>query len=103
MKKILKEKTLAELVEDSRRSEPISVQEGKVDKGKTTQEVILEAELYLAKKDVQDLQEQVKYKSTCYTVLELPDSVIRIETGLPTKEVFEIVVRHASRFKYSIN
>ena len=34
MKKILKEKTLAELVEDSRRSEPISVQEGKVDKGK---------------------------------------------------------------------
>lgn len=55
MKKILKEKTLAELVEDSRRSEPISVQEGNVDKGKTTQEVILEAELYLAKRDVQDL------------------------------------------------
>ena len=63
MKKILKEKTLAELVEDSRRSEPISVQEGNVDKGKTTQEVILEAELYLAKRDVQDLQEQVKYKA----------------------------------------
>lgn len=26
-----------------------------------------------------------------------------METGLPTKEVFEIVVRYALRFKYSIN
>jgi len=36
-------------------------------------------------------------------VTELPGDVIRMETGLPTKEVFDIVVRHALRFKDSIN
>ena len=103
IEKMPKEKTVAEIVEDAQRSEPVSVQEGKVDKGKTTQEVILEAGLDLAKTDVQDLQEQVKYKSKCYTVSELPDNVIRMRTSLPTKEVFEIVVRHANRFNDSIN
>ena len=101
IEKMLREKTVVEIVEDAQRREPVSVLEWKVDKGKTTQEVILEAGLDLAKTDVQDLQEQVKYK--CYTVSELPDNVIRMRTSLPTKEVFEIVVRHASRFNDSIN
>ena len=34
---------------------------------------------------------------------ELSDDVVRMETGLPTKEVFEIVVRHALRFIGSVN
>ena len=101
IEKMLREKTVVEIVEDAQRREPVSVLEWKVEKGKTTQEVILEAGLDLAKTDVQDLQEQVKYK--CYTVSELPDNVIRMRTSLPTKEVFEIVVRHASRFNDSIN
>ncbi|CAH3109351.1 unnamed protein product, partial [Pocillopora meandrina] len=63
------EKTSAELVEDARRK------------------------LDLAKRNVQDLQERVKYKSKCYTVSELPENGIRMETGLPTKEVFKIVVK----------
>ena len=103
IEKMLKEKTVVEIVEDAQRREPVSVLEWKVEKGKTTQEVILEAGLDLAKTDVQDLQEQVKYKSKCYTVSELPDNVIRMRTSLPTKKVFEIVVRHASRFNDSIN
>ena len=103
IEKMLKEKTVAEILEDAQRSEPVSVQEGKVNKGKTTQEVILEAGLDLVETDVQDLQEQVKYKSKCYTVSELPENGIIMETGLPTKEVFKIVVRHASNFKDSIN
>lgn len=70
---------------------------------KTSQGVILDAELDLAKRSVQDLQERVKYKSKCYTVSELPENGIIMETGLPTKEVFKIVVRHASNFKDSIN
>ena len=28
---------------------------------------------------------------------------LRMETGLPTKEVFQIVVRNMERFKYNIN
>ena len=34
---------------------------------------------------------------------ELSGDVVRIETGLPTKEVFQIVVRYALRFKDSVN
>ena len=34
IEKMPKEKTVAEIVEDAQRSEPVSVQEGKVDKGK---------------------------------------------------------------------
>ena len=34
---------------------------------------------------------------------ELTGDGIKMETGLPTKEVFDIVLRHALRFKDSIN
>ena len=70
---------------------------------KTTWEVILEAELDLVNRDLKSLEEQVQYKTRCYTVGELSGDVVRMETGLPTKEVFEIVVRYALRFKDSIN
>ena len=100
---MLKEKTSAELVEDAQRSQPVSLQKGKVNKKKTSQGVILDSELDLAKRSVQDLQERVKYKSKCYTVSELPENGIIMETGLPTKEVFKKIVRHASNFKDSIN
>ena len=66
-------------------------------------EVILEAELDLAKRELENLEGRLHYKNRCYTVTELPGDVIRMETGLPTKEVFDIVVRYASRFKDSIN
>ena len=70
---------------------------------KTTQEVIPEAELDLAKRELKNLEDRLHYKNRCYTVTELPGDVIRMETGLPTKEVFDIVVRHTLRFKDSIN
>ena len=38
-----------------------------------------------------------------YSIAELSDDVVRMETGLPTKEVFNIVVKHALRFKGGIN
>ena len=67
-------------------------------KRQSTQEVILEAELDLAKRELENREGRLHYKNRCYTVTELPGYVIRMETGLPTKEVFDIVVRHASRF-----
>lgn len=69
---------------------------------KTTREVILEAELDLVNRDLKSAQEQIQYKNRCYTVGELSGDVVRMETGLPTKEVFQIVVRYALRFKDSI-
>ena len=98
-----KEKTITELVEQAKRNEPPSLENDNEQRAKSTQEVILEAELDLAKRELENLEEKLHYKNRCYTVTELPRDVIWMETGLPTKDVFDIVVRHASRFKDSIN
>ena len=98
-----REKTLTEMIEDARKNESPSIKENIEQKQKTTREVILEAELDLVKRDLKSLEEQVQYKTRCYTVGELSGDVVRMETGLPTKRVFEIVVRYALRFKDSIN
>ena len=87
----IKEKTLTEMIEDSRKNESPSTEENKEQNQKTTREVILEAELDLVKRDLKSLKEHIQYKTRCHTVGELSGDVIRMETGLPTKEVFEIV------------
>ena len=66
---------------------------------KTTNEIILKAELNQAREELQDLQEKESYTQKHYTVSGLSAEVLRMETGLPTKEVFNIVVLHALRFK----
>ncbi|XP_015755987.1 PREDICTED: uncharacterized protein LOC107335490 [Acropora digitifera] len=43
------------------------------------------------------------YVTKHYSASRLSEDVIRMETGLPTKEVFNIVVLYALRFKDSIN
>ena len=97
------EKSLAEFVERAQRNKPSSVERENKQSPKTTQEVILEAELDLAKRGLKNLEYTLHYKNRCYIVTELSGDVIRMETGLPTKEVFHFVVRHALRFKDSIN
>ena len=94
--------TLTEMIEDARKNESLSTEKSKEQKQKTTREVILEAELDLVNRDLKSAQEQIQYKNRCYTVGELSGYVVRIETGLPTKEVFQIVVRYGLRFKDSI-
>lgn len=71
----------------------------------TKWEVILEAELDLANRELKGLEGELQYKSMRYTVARLEEDVIRMETGLPTKKVFNIVVNsyYALRFKDSIN
>ena len=49
------------------------------------------------------MSSQRRVQNKRYSVAELSDDVVRMEAGLPTKEVFNIVVKHALRFKDDIN
>ena len=69
----------------------------------STREIILEAELQQAKRDLTDLKQKTDYLHKHYTVSVLCEDVLKMETGLPTKEVFLIVVKYTGRFKQSIN
>ena len=55
---------------------------------RATQDVILEAMLDVAHRELKILEEKSDYKSKRYTVSELNGDVIRKETGLPTEENF---------------
>ena len=66
-------------------------------------ENILQAELDSTRADLEKERQENVYKKTHYTASKLNEAVIRMETGLPTKEIFEIVVKHVSRFVSSIN
>jgi hypothetical protein len=67
-----------------------------------TAQVILEAELDMVKNELTECQENSNYQKNKYSVSTLNPDVIRMETGLPTIEVFNIVVNYALRFKDSI-
>jgi len=97
-----KEQPLHEIIENVKRNEQPLVEECEVNQ-KTTEEIILEAELELANRKLEDFEAKTEYKTKRYSVAELSDDVVRMETGLPTKEVFNIVVKHALRFKHDIN
>ena len=66
-------------------------------------EIILEAELDLAKRELEQQREAAQYQRTHYSASTLTTDVLHMETGLPTKEVFQIVVSFASRFKDSLS
>ena len=66
-------------------------------------EIILEAELDLAKRELEQQREAAQYQRTHYSASTLTTDVLHMETGLPTKEVFQIVVSYASRFKDSLS
>ena len=68
----------------------------------STKEIVLEAELDQVKKELADVQARENYWKKSYTISRLTAEVIRMETGLPTREVFDIGVNHALRFKDSI-
>ena len=66
-------------------------------------QTILEAELDCLKKELRELKEQQVYQRTRYSVAAMDSEVLRMETGLPTKDVFQIVVNYISRFRDNIN
>lgn len=68
-----------------------------------TDKIILEAELDLAKRQMKQQECNAQYQRSHYSASTLSADVIRMETGLPTKEVFQIVVNYASRFRDSMS
>ena len=75
--------------------ENISEQTKTTCKSISTEQIILQAELELTKQELHCHQETKQYQRTHYSVSTLTSEVIRMETGLPTKEVFTIVVEYA--------
>jgi hypothetical protein len=68
----------------------------------STQQVILETEVDVLKHELARCQETSHYQRTHYTVAKISAEVLRMETGLPTVEIFNIVVDYAASFKDSI-
>lgn len=68
----------------------------------TTNEVVLQVELDMVKRELETCKESADYQKTHYSVSKLNADVIKMETGLPTKEVFDIVVEYVADFKDSI-
>lgn len=81
------QRTLAELVKQAQRNIPSSIEKENKQRPKTS-----EAELDRAKRVLKNLEDTFHYKNRCYIVTELTGDVVGMETGLPTKEVFNIVV-----------
>ena len=81
-----KKSSLLEMIDTARKNEQPSTSEADIDESMpTTQEVILEAQLDLANRELKDLEGKLQYKGMRYTVAGLEEDVIRMETGLPTK------------------
>ena len=68
----------------------------------TNQLIIHEAEVKQLRSDLQQHEEKSKYFREKYSVSMLSDDVIHMETGLPTKQAFDVVVHYNLRFKDSI-
>ena len=69
----------------------------------STNQVLLEAKLDLAKRELEQQNEAAQYQRTHHSASTLTTDVLRMETGLPTREAFQIVVNYASRFKDSLS
>ena len=65
--------------------------------------IILEAKLENKQRELEEMKQKEKYARKCYTVANLSDRVICMETGLPNKAIFQIVVSYVERFKDSVN
>ena len=69
----------------------------------STNQIILEAELNLAKRELEQQNEAAQYQRTHHSASTLTTDVLRMETRLPTRAVFQIVVNYSSRFKESLS
>ena len=65
--------------------------------------LILSAEMSNAQRELKQLQEKIEYSKFRYSAKDMPDNVICMETGLPNKQIFSIVVKYIERFADSIN
>ena len=61
-----------------------------------TEQIIFEAELNVAKKELNYHHDTMQYQKKHHSVSILTSEVIRMETGFPTKEIFTIVVDYTA-------
>lgn len=69
----------------------------------SVQNVLLEVEVENLRKELEDRKSNKQYQREIYSVMALRDEVICMETGLPNKQVFSIVVNYVRRFSAEIN
>ena len=91
---------LAEIKENSGPSDSTSEQDKSTDSRNTS---LVEIELDMTSRELTKQNELSGYQREHYSVANLSTEVIRMETGLPTKEVFYIIVNYVARFKGDIN
>ena len=65
--------------------------------------IILEAKLENKQRELEETKQKEKYARKCYTVANLSDRVICMDTGLPNKDIFQVVVSNVERFKDSVD
>ena len=68
----------------------------------TTSNVLLQAELENLREEMKDMKSKEQYQREVYSVMALRDEVICMETGLPNKQIFFIVVNYVKRFSAEI-
>ena len=65
--------------------------------------VLLLAELENVREELKEMKLKEYYQREMYSVMPLRDEVICMETGLPNKQIFLIVVNYVRRFSAEIN
>ena len=68
-----------------------------------TENITLEAKLENNERELEETKQKEKNARKCYTVANLSDRVICMETKLPNKGNFQIVVSYVQMFKDSVN
>ena len=91
---------LAEIKENSGPSDSTKEQDKSTDSRNTS---LVEIELDMTPRELTKQKELSGYQREHYSVANLSTEVIRMETGIPTKEVFDIIVNYVARFKGDIN
>ena len=65
-------------------------------------EIILQSELRAVSGELTKLKKEQEYAKMVYSVKDLKQNVLCMETGIPTKKVFWIIVNYTSRFEHDI-
>ena len=66
-------------------------------------EIILQSELRTVSEELKLLKKEQEYAKKIYSIHDLKENVVCMETGIPTKNVFWIIVHYAKRFENDIN
>ncbi|KXJ04400.1 hypothetical protein AC249_AIPGENE9823, partial [Exaiptasia diaphana] len=87
---LTQQQTIAEIVNDFNNSKEAELETIENKERPSVTEIVLKAELEEMRRELETYKEKAAYQRSHYSVSTLSPEVIRMETGLPTKEVFDI-------------